>query len=114
MAVLPSADSATDAPWDHNVPPDSLVVPTSLWPCCVHSPPRRSNAPAAPAGPVEGDRLRSALLGPGPPTIPVLPSAESATAMPRLVLATAPPTPDCWKARAGANRDPATAPCRTR
>src|SRR6266700_2736114 len=29
MAVLPSADTATDAPWDHKPPPYSLVVPTS-------------------------------------------------------------------------------------
>src|SRR6516162_1506328 len=90
MAVLPSEERATDAPWDHNPPPYSLVVPTSLPPCCVQVPPLRVNTHAAPTGPTTGDRSRSALLGPGPPTIAVLPSADSATDMPWLVLPTAP------------------------
>src|SRR5271165_3576566 len=50
MAVLPSADSATDAPWDHNPPPHSAVAPTSFLPCCVQTRPRRVNTHAAPAG----------------------------------------------------------------
>src|SRR6516162_6397041 len=85
-----AAKRATDAPWDHNPPPYSLVVPTSLPPCCVQVPPLRVNTHAAPTGPTTGDRSRSALLGPGPPTIAVLPSADSATDMPWLVLPTAP------------------------
>src|SRR5215813_9482304 len=60
MAVLPSEERATDAPWDHNPPPCSLVVPTSLPPCCVQVPPLRVNTHAAPAGPTTGDRSRSA------------------------------------------------------
>ena len=106
MAVLPSADSATDAPWDHNPPPYSLVVPTSLLPCCVQTPPLRVNTHAAPAGPAEGDRSRSALLAPGPPTMAVLPSADSATDMPWLVLPTALVPMSfgpCWKNSAGAS-----------
>src|SRR6266540_2620790 len=106
MAVLPSAERATDAPWDHNPPPYSLVVPTSLPPCCLQPPPLRVNTHAAPTGPTKGDRSRSALLGPGPPTMAVLPSAERATDMPWLVLPTAPPVPTsfgrCWKDCAGA------------
>jgi hypothetical protein len=60
---------------------------------------------AAPAGPTKGDRSRSALFGPGPPTMAVLPSADSATDMPWLVLPTAPvPTSfgHCWKVCIGA------------
>src|SRR6266511_473018 len=106
MAVLPSAERATDAPWDHNPPPYSLVVPTSLPPCCLQPPPLRVNTHAAPTGPTKGDRSRSALLGPGPPTMAVLPSAERATDMPWLVLPTAPTVPTsfgrCWKDCAGA------------
>ena len=89
MAVLPSADTATDAPWDHKPPPYSPVVPTSLA-CCLQTPPLRVNTHAAPAGPMEAGRSRSALLAPGPPTIAVLPSADNATAMPWLALPTAP------------------------
>jgi len=61
-----------------------------LPPCCVQVPPLRVNTHAAPAGPTTGDRSRSALLGPGPPTIAVLPSADSATDMPWLLLPSAP------------------------
>src|SRR6478672_3909416 len=82
IAVLPSAASATAAPWENNPPPGASVVPTSLPPCCAHTPPRRMNIHAAPAGPIEGERSRSTLFGPGPPTIAVLPSADSATDMP--------------------------------
>src|SRR5262245_38962170 len=90
MAVLPSPERATDAPWDHKPPPYSLVVPTSLPPCCLQTPPLRVNTHAAPVGPTRGGRSRSALLGPGPPTMAVLPSADSATDIPWLVLPTAP------------------------
>src|SRR5262245_15940899 len=89
MAVSPSADRATDTPCDHSPPPVSLVVPVSL-PCCDQAPPLRVKTHAAPAGPTAGDRSRSALLGPGPPMIAVLPSADSATDAPWLALPTAP------------------------
>src|SRR5262245_56502265 len=89
MAVLPSADTATDAPWDHKPPPYSLVVPTSLA-CWLQTPPLRVNTHAAPAGPTAGGRSRSALWAPGPPSIAVLPSADNATAMPWLALPAAP------------------------
>src|ERR1035441_8019022 len=65
MAVLPSADSATEDPW--NALP-MAPVPTNLLPCCVHASPVRVNTHAAPA----------VLLSPYPPTMAVLPSAESA------------------------------------
>src|SRR5438105_575498 len=51
MVVLPSPDTATDAPWDHKPPPYSLVAPTSLPSCCFQRPPLRVNTHAAPAGP---------------------------------------------------------------
>src|SRR5262245_10097539 len=89
MAVLPSADRATDAPWDHRPPPYSLVAPTSLLPCCVQMPWLCVNTHAAPAEPTKGDRPRSALWGPGPPTMAVPPSADSATDIPWLVLSNA-------------------------
>src|SRR5271166_1369164 len=65
MAVLPSADSATDMPW-RALP--TAPVPTSLWPCCVQTPPLRVKTHAASAR--------------HPPTIAVLPSADRATDMP--------------------------------
>src|SRR6516164_5917492 len=89
-AVLPSAESATDIPWPGGNGGSLAPVPTSLPPCCVQVPPLRVNTHAAPAGPTTDDRSRSALLGPGPPTIAVLPSADSATDMPWLLLPTAP------------------------
>src|SRR5271165_3409232 len=89
-AVLPSADRATDAPWDHSPPPYSLVLPTSLSPCRLQTPPLRVNTHAAPVGPTKGDLSRSALLGPGPPPIAVSPFAESATDIPWFALPTAP------------------------
>src|SRR5439155_22797119 len=72
MAVFPSAETATDAPWDNKPPPYSPVAPTSLA-CCLQAPPVRANTHAAPAGPLEASRSRSALLAPGPPTMTVLP-----------------------------------------
>src|SRR5258708_37310376 len=56
MAVLPSPDRATDAPWVHNPPPYSLVVPTSLLPCCLQAPPRRVITHPAPQRPTKRDR----------------------------------------------------------
>ena len=52
------------------VPRDPL--PTSFAPCCVQVVPLRVKTQAAPTNP----------LSPGPPTIAVVPSAESATADP--------------------------------
>src|SRR5262245_20579195 len=45
MAVLPSADNATDRPW-RALPTAS--APTSFLPCCVQTPPLRANTHAAP------------------------------------------------------------------
>src|SRR5271168_4922509 len=74
MAVLPSADSATDWPcWASGLAP----APTSLSPCWLHAPLPRVNTHAAPAP----------ELSPGPPTTAVLPSADSATEKP------------CWASR---------------
>src|SRR6266700_2437885 len=86
IAVLPSADNATDMPW-RALPTAS--VPTSFLPCCVQTPPLRVNTHAAPV----------LLLSDHPPTMAVLPSAESATAMPWRPFPTAPmPTSflPCW------------------
>src|SRR5262245_181327 len=116
MAVLPSADTATDAPWDHKPPPFSLVVPTSLA-CCLQTSPLRVNTHDAPAEPTLGDRSRSALLAPGPPTMAVLPSADSATDMLWLALSTAPvPTSfgPCWKNCAAASCSWLIVACRVR
>src|SRR5215468_8770267 len=77
MAVLPSADNATDRPW-RALPTES--VPTSFLPCCVQMPPLRVNTHAAPV----------LLLSDHPPTMAVLPSAESATDMPWRPFPTAP------------------------
>src|SRR5262245_7317435 len=70
MAVLPSPDSATEAPWLANPPP--TPPPTSFGPSCVHTPPLRVKTHAAPMKP----------LSPTPPTMAVLPSADSATEVP--------------------------------
>jgi hypothetical protein len=86
MAVLPSADSAREAPC-RAVP--TLPVPTSLVPCWVQTPPLWMNTQAAPA-----DELST-----GPPTMAVLPSPDSATEVPCRALPTAPvPTSlvPCW------------------
>src|SRR5258708_5313669 len=45
MAMLPSADSATDMPW--RALPTAPVL-TSLLPCCIQTPPLRVNTHAAP------------------------------------------------------------------
>src|SRR5580692_6908990 len=86
MAVLPSADSATEAPWP-TIPP--APVPTSLLPCWVQTPPLRVKTHAAP-------RIE---LSSGPPTMAVLPSADSATETPCWAVPAAPvPTSllPCW------------------
>src|SRR5262249_36358695 len=86
IAVFPSEDNATDVPW-RALPPASL--PTSFLPCCVQTPPLRVNTHAAPV----------LLLSDHPPTMAVLPSAESATDMPWRSFPTAPvPTSflPCW------------------
>src|SRR5262249_40870169 len=49
MAVLPSADNATDVPW-RALPTAS--PPTSFLPCCVQTPPLRVNTQAAPVLPL--------------------------------------------------------------
>src|SRR5260370_146136 len=69
MAVSPSADNATDMPW-RGLP--SAPLPTSFLPCCVQTPLLRVNTHAAPV----------LLLSDHPPTMAVLPSADSATALP--------------------------------
>src|SRR3981081_2088596 len=77
MAVLPSADSETELPcWAAPTAP----APTSLLPCWVQTPPLRVNTHAAPV----------LLLSDHPPTMAVLPSADSATDMPWRALPTAP------------------------
>ena len=69
MAVLPSADSATERPCAAF---PTASVPTSLLPCWVQTPPLRVKTHAAPVY----------ELSPGPPTMAVLPSADSATDQP--------------------------------
>src|SRR6516225_8761233 len=87
MAVLPSADSATELPW-RLVPAPPL--PTSLAPCWVHTPPLRVNTQTAP----------TEVLSPGPPTMAVLPSADSATEKPCWANGPTAPVPTsllpCW------------------
>ena len=69
MAVLPSSDRATEKPWP-SAP--TAPVPTNLLPCCVQTPPLRVKTHAAPV----------ILLSASPPTMAVLPSADSATDQP--------------------------------
>ena len=69
MAVLPSADSATEMPCSAA---PTAPVPTSFVPCWVQTPPLRVKTHAAPVK----------LLSRYPPTMAVLPSADSATEMP--------------------------------
>src|SRR6058998_2198148 len=52
MAVLPSADNATDKPWFAR---PTAPVPTSLLPSCVQTPPLRVNTQAAPVLPLSDD-----------------------------------------------------------
>src|SRR6266545_1474209 len=83
MAVLPSADSATEKPC---VALPTAPLPTSFCPCCVHTPLLGVNTHAAPAP----------LSSIYPPTMAVLPSADSATDQPCAALPTAPlPTSFC-------------------
>ncbi len=48
MAVLPSADSATDIPWPSGNGGSPAPLPMSLLPCCVQASPLRVNTHAAP------------------------------------------------------------------
>src|SRR5208282_5638702 len=85
-AVLASADSATEYPC-RAVP--TAPVPVSFDPACVHTPPLWVKIQAAPLS----------ELSPNPPTTAVLPSADSATALPCAALPTVPvPTSfePCW------------------
>src|SRR5262245_261971 len=69
MAVLPSPDTATEMPcWAFPTAP----LPTSLAPCWVHTPPLRVNTQSSPTPPASAH----------PPTMAVLPSADSPTAWP--------------------------------
>src|SRR5258708_3203100 len=86
MAMLPSADSATDMPWRALPTAPGL---TSLLPCCIQTPPLRVNTHAAPAAPRPKGTDRSHGLSAGPPTMAVLPSADNATDMPWRALPTA-------------------------
>src|SRR5271169_3067257 len=63
IAVLPSAERETEDPCDGN---HTVPLPTSLLPCCVHTPPLRVYTHAAPIH----------VLSSGPPTIAVFPSVE--------------------------------------
>src|SRR5262245_40641998 len=83
MAMLPSADTATDVPRRPTAP-----VLTSLF-CCVQTPPLRVNTHAAPAAPRPKGACRSHRLSPGPPTIAVFPSEDNATDVPWRALPTA-------------------------
>src|SRR5580765_1605784 len=100
-AVFPSADSATDCPW---CPAPTAPVPTSFAPCCVHVVPLYVYTHAAPLP----------ALSSGPPTMAVLPSAESATELPCLAPpAAAPPTsfaPCCSQLPRRTNTQTAPAP----
>src|SRR5262249_27107263 len=94
MAVLPSADSATEVPWKTWFP--TAPVPTSLLPCWLHTPLLRLTTHAAPTPDEEQGELE---LPHGPPTIAVLPLADSATELPCWALPTTPvPTSllPCW------------------
>src|SRR4029077_13747189 len=82
--MLPSPESATDVPWR------PLLALTSFSPSCVQPLPFRVNTHAAPAPPRPKGTDGSHRLSPGPPTIAVLPSAESATDHPWLALPMAP------------------------
>src|SRR5216684_4080424 len=89
MAVLPSAESATDVPCCE---PELAPDPTSFGPCCLQTPSTRVQTQAAP----------SYVLSRGAPMMAVLPSAERATKNPCRAVPTFPKTdPDpislaCW------------------
>src|SRR5262249_6205392 len=92
-AILPSADRATDVPWR------AFPALTSLLPCCSQTFALRANTHAAPAAPRPKGTDPSHGLSPGPPTMAMLPSADSATDVPWRALPTAPlPTSflPCW------------------
>src|SRR6185312_6111986 len=77
IAVLPSAESATEVPcWGVPTPP----VPTSFWPFCCHRPLARVNTHAAPV----------LVSSSEPPMIAVLPSADSPTDVASAAAPTAP------------------------
>src|SRR5262249_17415572 len=76
MAVLPSADSATDIPW-RAFP--TAPVPMSFLPCCVQALPLRVHTHPPPLLP--------------PPSMAVLPSPETATDFPCPGGNAAPPAP---------------------
>src|SRR5262245_16403444 len=78
MAVLPSADSATD--WPCAAPNPAAPLPTSLA-CSPHNPLAVKNTHAAPTVGTPGHCGEGASSH-GPPTMAVLPSAESATEVP--------------------------------
>jgi hypothetical protein len=91
MAVLPSADSATEFPWSAD---PAASLPISLPRCRVQTLPLRVNIHAAPTLTVT-----VLLLSAGPPTMAVLPSADSPTDQPCLAAPTASlpiSLPPCW------------------
>src|SRR5260370_127923 len=69
MAVVPSAESATDEPCSAAT---AAAVATIFGPCWLHTPPERVNAHAAPAK----------ALSISPPTMAVFPSPDSAADQP--------------------------------
>src|SRR5271170_259109 len=77
MAVLPSADRATETPCSAF---PTAPVPTNLLPCWVQVPPLLVKTQAAPVF----------ELSPSPPKMAVLPSPDSATEMPCWAIPTAP------------------------
>src|SRR4051794_20956866 len=79
MAVLPSVERATEQPCRLLMPPAPL--PTSLFPCCVQTPPLLVNTQAAPPG---------LLPSNCPPTRAVFPSADRETDPPCCALPIAP------------------------
>src|SRR5262249_57974303 len=72
MAVLPSAESATEIPWPGGNGGSLAPLPTSLLPCCVQILPLRVKTHAAPV----------VLLSLGPPMMAVLPAGGRATDVP--------------------------------
>src|ERR1035437_7097073 len=89
MAILPSADSATEAPCPAPPAPRITPVPTSLLPCLVHTPPTRVYTHAAPSKSIPP---RSTP----PPTMVVFPSADSATQRTPIGLPLSTRLMTCW------------------